>query len=290
MKTSFKIKFSIAVCLLALAALSMPQQSSAQRFSHAGGGGMNRSAPASRPAPTVSRPAPVVNRPAPVMNRPAEQPTVNRTINGGSRNNGNHDLSRNNAANVAPRTNNAPANVHENANVRRNVNVHENVNVYHSRNQPYHPYAYHPYHPYYWGSRWHPIGFFLSSLATDAYLFSLANQQYYYDEGVYYEPTSGGYTVVPAPIGATVNFLPIGYETVPVGDDTYYYYGGTFYISTGDNAFQVVAAPFGAVVSQLPDGAVEQDINGQTYLVYNNAYYQPVSINGQDAYQVVQVN
>jgi len=118
---------------------------------------------------------------------------------------------------------------------------------------------------------------------------SIANQQYYYDEGVYYQPSSGGYSVVPAPVGALVSSLPPGYETTMVGNDDYFYYGGAFYIDTG-NGYQVVQAPYGAVVTQIPDGAVQQDINGQTYLVYNNVYYQPVSQNGQDAYEVVQVN
>jgi hypothetical protein len=74
-----------------------------------------------------------------------------------------------------------------------------------------------------------------------------------------------------------------------VGNDYYYYYGGTFYMDTG-NGYQVVPAPYGAVVSQIPDRAIQQDINGQTYLVYNNTYYQPVSVNGADAYEVVQIN
>ncbi len=95
--------------------------------------------------------------------------------------------------------------------------------------------------------------------------------------------------MVPAPIGATVSSLPPGYETTMVGNDYYYYYGGAFYIDTG-NGYQVVQAPYGAVVTQIPDGAIQQDINGQTYLVFNNVYYQPVSQNGTDAYEVVQVN
>jgi hypothetical protein len=268
----------------------LPKQSSAQRFNHGGGGGGGFS----RPAPSFSRPQQtIVSHPAPVISRPAE-PTVNRTINGGSQNFGNHNLSRNNPVNTTPRPVNHPVvqtvNVHGNVTtVRPNVKVHENVNVYHSRNQPYHPYSYHPYHPYYWGPTWHPIGFFAASLAADAFLFSIANQQYYYDDGVYYEPSSGGYDVVSAPIGAIVSSLPDGYETVAVGDDNYYYYGGTFYIDS-DQGYQVVAAPFGAVVTEIPDGAVEQDINGQSYYVYNNTYYQPVSEDGQDAYEVVQVN
>jgi hypothetical protein len=292
MVTSYKIKFSVVIYILFAIVLVAPQKSVAQRFSHAsmgGGGGSRPSAPAFHAAapPPVSRPAPTFNRP------PAAAPANNRSINGGSWNNGNHDLSRNN---VQPQQQHVvatrpavvqvhPADVHAN----RNVNVHENVNVYHSRNQAYQPYSYHPYHPYHWGPSWHPIGFFAATLAADAYLFSLANQQYYYDDGVYYEPSSNGYSVVSAPIGAVVSSLPDGYETVQVGDDYFYYYGGTFYIAT-DQGYQVVTAPYGAVVTDIPDGAVEQDINGDSFYVYNNTYYEPVSQGGEDAYQVVQVN
>ncbi len=286
MKTQLKISFLPCLSAIALALTGLPQRALAQRFNHSNFGGGNREAASrppqnvSRPAPAVSRPAPAVSRPAPAFSRPAEAPVNNRSINGGSRNTGNHDLTRN--VTVTPQ-----ANVRGRENTVHNTPNHENVNVYHANNQPYHAYAYHPYHPYYWGNNWHPIGFIAASLAADAYLFSLANQQYYYDDGVYYEPSSGGYSVVPAPIGATVSSLPTGYETTMVGNDYYYYYGGAFYIDTGTN-YQVVAAPVGAVVTQIPDGAVEQQINGQDYLVFNNTYYQPITENGQDAYEVVQ--
>ena len=151
------------------------------------------------------------------------------------------------------------------------------------------PYAYHPYHPYGWGPYWHPFGYFAGALAADAFLFSIANQQYYYDNGVYYEPSGSGYVVVPPPIGAVVSYLPAGYITVQVGDDIYYYYGGAFYISQG-GSFRVVPAPVGAIVTEIPEGATDQVINGVDYLLFNNTYYQPISQNGQDAYEVVQVN
>jgi Family of unknown function (DUF6515) len=265
MKISINTILSISVCVLALGALSIPQQSMAQRFSHGGGGGGGMRGGGGggfHPAPA-----------------PAPRPT----INGGSRNVGNHDFSRANTVAARPVVRSTVA---------ARPAVHENVNVYHSgsrgvvRAYGYHA---HPYHPYYWGAGWHPIGFFLSSLAADAFYFSLANQAYYYDDGVYYSPYNGGYAAVAAPIGAVVSSLPAGYETVQVGDDYYYYYGGTFYINNGQG-YQVVVAPIGAVVTQIPDGAVDQQINGQDYLVYNNTYFQPVSADGQDAYQVVQVN
>ncbi len=284
MKTFFRIAFSLGLVVLVIFLISIPQETNAQRFSHpnfsGGGGGSRGAAPAQNfsrpaPAPAAFHPAPAVSRPAPAEYHP--------TINGGSYNTGNHVFHQ------SPAPARTTVNVHDNVNVQRNVAVHENVNVYHNHFHPVHAYVYHPYHPYYWGHNWHPLGFFAASLATDAFLFSIANQQYYYDDGVYYQPYSGGYTVVPAPIGALVGSLPPGYETTMVGNDTYFYYGGVFYIYTG-SGYQVVAAPIGAVVTQIPDGAVQQDIDGQTYLVYNNTYYQPISQDGQDAYEVVQVN
>ncbi len=152
----------------------------------------------------------------------------------------------------------------------------------------FHPYFYHPFVPYVWGPYWHPIGFFCTVLATDAVLLTIADHHYYYYNGVYYIPEHDGYTVVAPPIGAVVNYLPAGYVTVKVGDDTYYDYGGAFYISQG-GSFRVVPAPIGAIVTEIPDGAIEQNINGMHYLLYNSTYYQPISQNGRDAYEVVQV-
>jgi hypothetical protein len=282
MKISFKLQFFFAVCTMLLATAICPQQGVAQRFNHGGGGGGNARAPMPvyHPAPS---PAPMRRQETPVV-----QPN-RATINGGGRNIGNHDFNRN--ANV---------NVHENVTVRENVPTHENAplrqigreneHIYHTgAYRGLHPYTYHPYHPFYWGPRWHPNGFFLSSLAANALRFSIANQWYYYADGCYYIPYNGGYSVVPPPIGAVVSYLPDGYETVLVGNDYFYYYGGAFYIAI-PQGYQVVQAPPGAVVSQLPVGAVEQDINGETLLVYNNTYYQPISQDGQDAYEVVPVN
>jgi Family of unknown function (DUF6515) len=280
MKTYFPICFSILSLGLLFASLAMPEQTLAQRFSHPSGGSVSRAPmPVSRP---VSNPAPVRRPETPVVEtRP--------TINGGSRNFGNHDFNR--STNVNEHVNTT---VTQNINVHTNVNVNEHdrdhVNVYHTGGyRGFHPYYYHPYRPYYWGPHWHPVGFFLPYLTAAAIRFSLANQWYYYDNGCFYAPSNGGYSVVPPPIGAVVSYLPEGYETLMVGNDTYYYYGGAFYIFTGQ-AYQVVQAPVDAVVTQLPTGAIEQDINGQVLMVYNNTYYQPISQNGVDAYEVVPVN
>ena len=304
MKNSFFGKFIGSLLILVL--VSCPRLVMAQRFNHSsfgGGGGRPAFTPAPRqeaPRPAVSRPQPAPNRPQQEVSRPQQptrQPDYNRpspaprpeSINGGSRNFGNHDFNRTVTVheNVTVHQN---VNVHENINNRGRGNMHENVNIYHTGGyRGIHPYYYHPFRPSYWGANWHPVGFFLASLAADAVAISIANHRYYYEDGSYYTPTSGGgggYSVVPPPIGAVISYLPEGYETTMVGNDTFYYYGGAFYVNT-DQGYQVVDAPPGAVITQVPVGAVEQDVNDQQLLVYNNVYYQPISQDGQDAYEVV---
>ena len=264
MKTFKKINSTHLVGILVglLLSFSLPQTTFAQRFSHggggggrpSGGGGGGRSFNGGGGHEMGNR----ENHPVPVMHN---------NIGGGGRDMGNHNVGYRNEPNRG---------------FRNNEGVYHHVYGNHA-------YAFHAYHPYIWGPRWHPFGYFMGSLAADAFLFSIAGQQYYYDYGVYYQPSGNGYAVVAPPIGAVVSYLPDGYVTVQVGDALYYYYGGAFYISMG-NSYRVVPAPAGAIVYEIPEGAAEQVINGINYLLYNNTYYLPISQNGQDAYEVVEVN
>jgi len=270
MKILNKIKLKNVLCGACLVAICFPFSSEAQHFGHGGGGGggarggggggmrMGGGGGAPRNAGGGDRPEA----------RPEARPG---TINGGSRNVGVHIFGGGNR------------------DAHPVMNIHGSENVFHHGGEGLRPYAYHPYHPYYWGPRWHPFGFFLGALTADAIMLSIDGSAYYYDDGVYYSPYNGGYQAVAPPIGAVVSYLPSGFETIPMGDDTYYYYGGVFYVSQG-GSYRVVPAPVDAIVTQIPEGATEQNINGQSYLLYNNTYYIPVSSNGQDAYQVVQVN
>jgi hypothetical protein len=171
---------------------------------------------------------------------------------------------------------------------RNNVNI-NNINVYHGYHYSgHHAYYYHAYSPYHWGPYWHPYGFFVATMFTTAVMISVANQSYYYNEGVYYSPSGSGYVVVQAPVGAAVTVLPSDYTLVVVSNDTYYYYGGTFYtISSG--TYTVVTAPVGAVVKALPEGAEEVEVNGTKLIKYNDTFFQPVALGGEDAYEVVDV-
>ncbi len=151
------------------------------------------------------------------------------------------------------------------------------------------PYFYHPYRPYYWGPVWHPWGFFVATLATTAIIISVENQQYHYDQGVYYVVSNGGYTVVAAPVGATVTTLPQGSQTVVVNETTNnYYYGGTYFEKSG-GGYTVVAPTAGTVVESLPEGGEEVRIGDVTYVKVGETYYQPIQQDGKDMYEVVQV-
>jgi len=153
-------------------------------------------------------------------------------------------------------------------------------------------YSYHPYIPFYYGAYFHPFGFFTLGLSPYAYSLGWGYPNYWYDQGTYYQPyTDGnqnGYKAVPAPQGAAVNNLPSGYATINVNGGTYYYYAGTFYIN-GEKGFEVVPAPPGAVVYDLPEGAKEVLINGTNYVKYNDTWYLPVTLDGKNGYEVVDV-
>jgi hypothetical protein len=129
----------------------------------------------------------------------------------------------------------------------------------------------------------------VATIATTAIIVSVANQQYHYDQGVYYMPASGGYTVVSAPVGATITTLPTGSQTVVVNETTNnYYYGGTYYEKSG-SGYTVVAPTAGSVVENLPEGGEEVRIGEVTYVKVGETYYQPIQQDGKSMYEVVQI-
>jgi hypothetical protein len=150
-------------------------------------------------------------------------------------------------------------------------------------------YSYHPYRPRYYGSFFHPVGFFSLRLGPAAINIVLNSRNYWYDQGVYYEPYNNGYQVVSAPEGAYIRQLPFGYSTIELEGNTYYYFAGTFY-ATGPQGFYVTAAPPGAIVYDLPEGAEEFSAGDYQYLEYNNTIYQPITIDGRNAYEVVELD
>ncbi len=151
----------------------------------------------------------------------------------------------------------------------------------------YHHMHFHHFHVGFWPHPrfWHPIGFWMVALTTTAIVVSLNNQQYHYDQGVYYVESDGGYKAVSAPIGANIPDLPDDTQTIVVGSGTYYYYMGVFY-TQGSSGYTVARAPNGAMVSYLPDGYTTKAISGKTYYVYDGVYYQAKMVDGGTAYVV----
>lgn len=156
------------------------------------------------------------------------------------------------------------------------------------RYNTFHPYYFHPYRPFYWGPVWHPWGFFVATLAVTAIVVSVENTQYHYDQGVWYAPSNGGYTAVPAPVGGTVNNIPSGAETVNTGTVNNYYYGGTYYEKDG-SSYKVVPPTAGTLVDNLPEGGEEVTIGDVKYVKFGETYYQPVQVDGKSKYEVVLV-
>ena len=156
------------------------------------------------------------------------------------------------------------------------------------------PYYYHPYRPFYWGPVWHPWGWFVATLATTAIIVSIDGQnnddnQVYYDNGVYYTKTNGGYEVIQAPVGASVETLPKETEVVKVDETTNnYYYGGAYY-EKSEMGYTVVPATAGTIVPHLPEGGEEVKIGEVTYVQFGETYYQPIQVDGQDMYEIVEV-
>ena len=191
-----------------------------------------------------------------------------------------------------------------------NINNSKNVNINNSRNTvvvanpkpyprppyaygghsyyAYHPYHYHPYHPYPYPA-YHPVGFVIVAVAATAIIVNAANQKYYYDQGIYYVQSNGGYTVVPAPVGATVTTLPPATQTVIINETTNnYYYAGTYYEKKPEG-YVVVPPTAGSVVENLPEGGKEEKIGDVSYVKVGETYYQPIVKDGKNMYEVVDV-
>jgi hypothetical protein len=114
-------------------------------------------------------------------------------------------------------------------------------------------------------------------------------QDYYYDEGVFYIKSEGGYTVVAAPVGATIKTLPKGYETVKLDDGTTnYYFGGAFY-EKSSGGYTVVPPTAGTFVEHLSDGGEEVTIGDVKYVKLGETYYQPSQESGKNGYEVADV-
>lgn len=107
------------------------------------------------------------------------------------------------------------------------------VNIGRPYNYNYRPYAYArpvyraPYSYVHFGPS---FGVRINVLPFGYYPFYVGGNPYYYNDGVYYRPYSGGgYEVTAPPLGATVKRLPSGAKVTVIDGVKYYELGGTFY-------------------------------------------------------------
>jgi ribosomal 50S subunit-recycling heat shock protein len=259
---------------------------------------------ANRPGPAAGKTGNAVKN-----NNGSKTTAENKKVIAGNKvNTGDKNIKAGNKTNVGNSVNidNSKKNVNINVDNSKDVNIHNNRNtvVRHNNYRPYtrppyvyggrryycyHPYHYHPYRPFFWGPVWHPWGFFVTTIATTAIIISIESQQYHYDQGVYYVAVDGGYTVVQAPVGATITTLPTNSQTVVINETTNnYYYGGTYY-EKSDGGYTVVPPTAGTVVENLPEGGEEVKIGDVTYVKFGETYYQPIDQDGKSMYEVVQI-
>jgi len=106
--------------------------------------------------------------------------------------------------------------------------------------------------------------------------------------GTYYLKTEDGFEAVQAPVGAQVPEIPKESEKVEVNETNNYYYAGTFYEENKDG-YIVVPATAGTIVPNLPEGGEEVKIGEQTYVKFGETYYQPIQVDGENMYEIVEV-
>jgi hypothetical protein len=302
MKTKFNAILLLTGIIVCLAVLLLPLSLEAQRQGRSGGTRSSGSKPSTNQSKTKTN---EVQKPS-SGNKSATQPSTGNksNVSASDKNTSGKTVNNNQNVNV---NNNKNANVNNSKNVNvnnsKNVNVNKNTTVVVANPRPYpkppyayggyhynayHPYHYHPYTPYHYPA-YNPWGAIVVALAATAIIVTVANQQYHYDQGVYYVASNGGYTVVPAPVGATITTLPPGSQTVVINETTNnYYYAGTYYEKQPEG-YKVVPPTAGCVVDKLPEGGKEEKIGEVTYVKVGDVYYQPITKDGKNMYEVADV-
>jgi hypothetical protein len=170
-------------------------------------------------------------------------------------------------------------------------------------NDRYHNH-WHGYHGGYWhhnDAAWAffgglVLGSWIASLPPryeTVYVYS-SPSPYYYANGTYYTETSGGYEVVPAPVGVTVEHPPEQVVNVTVNENNYGYSNGAYYDvippeeEDAEPTYEVIAPPMGVLVPSLPEGSASTTIEGTDYFTYDGTYYRPFYSGSDVVYQVVE--
>jgi len=123
--------------------------------------------------------------------------------------------------------------------------------------------------------------------ASDAVTVEIGGFTYRYDQGLFWLHQGVGYTVVTAPVGATVDKLPRGASRIVSGTRSVWYFFGSFFAEKG-SAYEVIKPPAGLTVFYLPDGYSQEKVQGVARYRFGDILFKPVFIQGILAYQVVE--
>jgi hypothetical protein len=112
---------------------------------------------------------------------------------------------------------------------------------------------YYNYRGYYNRYYYPRIGFSIGVLPYGYYPFSYGPYQYFYSDGYYYQQYNNQYTVVEPPVGAEIDRLPEGAESIVIDGQQYYELNGVYYLP--------VTRPNGALVYRIAgkDGELQTD-------------------------------
>jgi len=157
------------------------------------------------------------------------------------------------------------------------------------------------------------LGFYLGVLPYGYYPFFYGDAQYYYSNGIFYQPyAGGGYAVTTPPVGAAVPGLPRGAKAIMIDNQQYYEFNGVYYkivindqgqkvyvvagkdgvLNTdGAQAQEDMTPHVGDIVNQLPDNCRKVSLNGKKYFVaQDDIYYEQIKDNnGNTAYRIASV-
>jgi hypothetical protein len=92
-------------------------------------------------------------------------------------------------------------------------------------------------------------GYVAPALPRGAFRVPYRGGHYFFQGGVWYQPSGAGFVVVTPPLGIVLPFLPPVYATVRLGGAPYYYADGVYY-ARAPGGYAVVAPPPGAETAQ----------------------------------------
>jgi len=161
--------------------------------------------------------------------------------------------------------------------------------------------GYYHYNRGYYGSYYLPsIGFTCGYLPYGYYSFYYGDDQYFFNDGLFYQYYNDTYTVVEPPIGAEIKSLPEKAQSIVINGEQYYELNGVYYRpvtkddgtivyevagkdgelntkSTVDDG-QPQAPQIGDIVSELPPDCRKIKVNGQKLWVSpDGVYYQELT-------------